>query len=87
MINLVRQRKRSVESEDSIAKLMELFDVRVIRESLCNKVCDLLDVFFFQATSRDSRGANADSRWFHWAAGVEGDAVFVHGNTCFIEGV
>ena len=81
------QRKRAIEGEYLITQRMELLDIRMIRKSLCDEICDLLDVFFFHAASCYSWRADADAGWFHRAAGVEGDPVFVHGDTCFVEGV
>jgi hypothetical protein len=84
---LVRQRKRSVKRKHSIPQRMQLLDVRMIRKSFCDEIRDLLDVFFFHPPSRNRWSPDADAGWFHRAAGVEGDAVFVDGDAGFVEGV
>lgn len=66
---------------------MKLLDIRMIRESLCDEVGDLLDVFFHHAAGGDRRSSDTDARWLHRAAGVEGNTVFVDRDAGFIQGV
>ena len=87
LLDLPRQRKRPVESEDALANGVEFSDIGMVRERFVDEIRNLLDVLLLEATSGDGRRADADAAGLHWATSIEGNAVFVDGDAGLIESV
>ena len=57
-----------------------------IAEDLVDPIGNLGHFSFFHATCGDGWRSDANSSSFEGGFGIEGDAVFVYCDTCFIEG-
>jgi len=83
----LRQRKPLIRGADFLADFGQSGGIVAVRERAVDPGGDLGHFSLFHAASGDGGGADADAAAEGDLFGVEGNAVFVHGDGGFVEGL